>query len=484
MAEQGDPDEDPIDVERLEGWDAPSPPTGFAERVADAWSDERRRVGGSRSPRTRTIAAVAAVLVLVLGLGLVWRATRGETSAGELRADGRASAELGAHAVAVAEPGAELRWRVAADGRTHVDQSRGVVFYRVERDTPFEVTTPHGSVRVTGTCFMVEVENMDRSGYVKAGAVGAVLAAGIVVTVYEGGVVLARDGREVALAAGERGRADARGARRTDDDESEAAGGVTMPDDAALASEDPGQLAARVRSQARELDRLRRTEAEHQAEIMRLQSQVQALGGSASPAEAASAKVRRCAEGNREAEGCSFVDADQETLVEMARCSIVKADVPHFLYDAEESAAMPKDWLDRAALPPGEAEALTAMSEKFRDEYTDALVKLYADAGGDPELADGMPSRSLEGMIEPLLDRGELQRARKQLSRERAGLVDPLDPSGMTPADRYVRQVFDVGARFEAKVAETFGPERAHALRLTDNGWPGGSSVHSGNCEE
>lgn len=479
-----DDDEDAIDVDRLEGWDAPSAPTGFADRVTEAWLDERRAVARTRSIGARAVAIVAASLVLALGLGLWWTVTRGETAAGELRADGRASTELGAHAVAVAEPGAELRWRVAADGRTHVDQSRGVVFYRVERGTPFEVTTPYGSVRVTGTCFMVEVEDMDRSGYVKAAAVGAVLAAGVVVTVYEGGVVLARDGREVALAAGERGRADTRGPRRTGDDEDEVVASAPTADDAALASADPGELAARVRSQARELDRLRTAEAEQRAEIQRLQSQVQALGGTASASEVASAKVRRCAEGNREAEGCSFVDADQETLVEMARCSIIKADVPNFLYDADESAAMPKEWLERAGLPPGEADGLTAMSEKFRDEYTDALVKLYADAGGDPELADGMPSRSLEGMIEPLLDRSELQRARTQLSRERAGLVDPLDASGMTPADRYVRQVYDVGARFEAKVAETFGPERAHALRLTDNGWPGGSSVQSGTCEE
>ncbi|MBC8069576.1 MAG: FecR domain-containing protein, partial [Deltaproteobacteria bacterium] len=216
-------DQDTVDVAELEGWDGAHAPAGFAERVTGVWIDERRGIATSR-PRGRRAAAIASAVIglaVLLGIAFAWRATAGHATTGSLSAYARASASIGERAEVVAESGAELRWDVARDGGARVEQSRGVAFYRVEHGAPFEVSTPHGSVRVTGTCFRVEVEEMGRSGYFKAGAAGAVLAAAVVVTVYEGGVVLARDGHEVALAPGDRGRADERGARRTSSDHAE-----------------------------------------------------------------------------------------------------------------------------------------------------------------------------------------------------------------------------------------------------------------------
>lgn len=102
------------------------------------------------------------------------------------------------------EPGSEVRWTLAGDGNATVNQSQGNVFYRVERGGRFLVETPAGSVRVLGTCFRVEVDEMKP---LKAGMVGAVagatLAAAALVTVYEGRVVAASSGTERTVEAGE-----------------------------------------------------------------------------------------------------------------------------------------------------------------------------------------------------------------------------------------------------------------------------------------
>src|SRR5262249_53158704 len=82
---------------------------------------------------------------------------------------------------------------------------RGNVFYRVERGGPFVVATAAGSVTVLGTCFRVEVQEMKKTWI--AGATGAAVSAALLVTVYEGRVLLAKSHGSLELGAGEHGHA-------------------------------------------------------------------------------------------------------------------------------------------------------------------------------------------------------------------------------------------------------------------------------------
>ena len=123
------------------------------------------------------------------------------------RADTRREIVVGSRAVAVAEPGAHLRWR-----GDDVTQDAGDIFYRVERGERFVVHTPAGDVAVLGTCFRVRVEtngstNRDEERTdmnardVKVGLVGAASALLATVVVYEGKVAVSQAGQTTSAAA-------------------------------------------------------------------------------------------------------------------------------------------------------------------------------------------------------------------------------------------------------------------------------------------
>lgn len=146
-----DEDKPVLDDETLAAWPAAEPPAGFADRVMAARAE--------RPARRRSAWWVAAVAVAAGVAGLfAW--PRGTVEKGTIAAGSRVETRLGERAVAVAEPGASLRWTVGSGGDGAVVQDRGDVFYRVERGGPFVVATPAGDVRVIGTCFRVEVTEM------------------------------------------------------------------------------------------------------------------------------------------------------------------------------------------------------------------------------------------------------------------------------------------------------------------------------------
>jgi hypothetical protein len=116
----------------------------------------------------------------------------------------RRSLDVGGRATAVAESGASLDWRVAANGHALVHQTHGNVFYRVEKGGAFVVATPSGDVTVLGTCFRVEVDPMNPKlqSAVAAGA-GAIVTAAVLVTVYEGKVRVSNAHGQVDVRPGE-----------------------------------------------------------------------------------------------------------------------------------------------------------------------------------------------------------------------------------------------------------------------------------------
>src|SRR5688500_2161347 len=149
---------DPNDPLPLDGWPEHRAASGFADRVMDAIGPPPRRRG--RAAGVIGFVAGAALAALATWWVVAPRepapSTKVATSGppdGTLVVVERTHAPLGDAAIAVAEPGAELRWQTR-DGRLAVEQPRGRVFYRASR--PFSVETPRGALEVTGTSFSVE----------------------------------------------------------------------------------------------------------------------------------------------------------------------------------------------------------------------------------------------------------------------------------------------------------------------------------------
>jgi hypothetical protein len=170
-------------------WPALEPPRDFSSRVLAAM-DGVARVGRGRQRLVPALAAVAGAAVL--GLAVVsYQAARPRRMShaieGDLRAVTRQTVSIAGRAVAVAEPGADLGWSTTG-GKIRVEQRSGGVFYRVEPGTDLVVATGAAEVRVTGTCFQVDVDG------------------GASVRVFEGSVVVSNRAGAVALTAGERAR--------------------------------------------------------------------------------------------------------------------------------------------------------------------------------------------------------------------------------------------------------------------------------------
>jgi hypothetical protein len=170
-------------------WPALEPPPDFSARVAAALDGLPARPDPLASRRrlawVLTSLGVAAVLVLVVTGYLTRPRALGGATWGEVQASTRETVAIGDRAVAVAETGADLAWSLDA-GRARIEQRRGTVFYRVDHGAPFLVSTPVAEVRVTGTCFQVELDG------------------GLSVRVFEGAVAVSNAAGSVAVSAGER----------------------------------------------------------------------------------------------------------------------------------------------------------------------------------------------------------------------------------------------------------------------------------------
>jgi|GEM_PF-1581102 len=180
-------------------------PSGFAERVT-------ARVAARPSRRAWAMAAGAVAACAIAALGWQTRARSGELRVAAT-ATGPRQVWLGDRARVVLDPGTTLRYRVGgwSPGRRDVvELTAGSAFFRVDRGGAFEVRAPHGTVRVTGTCFRVSaaadggeatMTRATRARWFGAGAATVALA----VMVYEGGVTLAgtSPGRSTRLGPGE-----------------------------------------------------------------------------------------------------------------------------------------------------------------------------------------------------------------------------------------------------------------------------------------
>lgn len=417
----------------LDAWPPLAPPAGFAERVLEA-----RDVAAPRRRRWPLVAAAATLSTAAAAATLVFALRPADRAArGELTATVRTTSRLGDRAIAVAEPTATLTWQIDDDGDAVIEQRAGDVFYRVEPGGAFVVHTPAGDVHVTGTCFRIEVEPMNkREQLLLSGTIGAILATGIVITVYEGRVIADTGGARTEVVAGHRaalgggqavvatGEVDARG------------GGV------------PGVLPDERRASRQEL--LARTVAQR-TEIAKLRDQVAQL------------EARRPGHHDSTAEpGRAWHDPSEERLAEWARECHVRSDEPGFdMWRPQTSLGK-----NERGLEPGELTAYNAALAEVQQAWKALVRALYLEATGD---AAGVDVLSLDAMRSEIQQKGspdEHNLVLQRIANERAGLAQPpADLSRTSPYERMMRAYLELGDQTEAALAKRLGPERAAAIR-------------------
>jgi len=431
------PDPGDAGVDRaLAAWTALAPPADFADRVLAARGAPRRSRWPRRAAVVGGIAAAGAAAVVAAAL---WRAPH-RAASGTLIARQRTSQALGDRGIAVAEPDSELTWRVDDRGAAELTQRAGDVFYRVERGEPFVVHTPAGDVRVTGTCFRIEVEPMNTTQkMLLSGVAGAAVAAAVLVTVYEGHVIAETRSARTELPAGSTaalgpgGEATIGGAVATPGDDGHDDGHATRE-----------QLLVRTRQQQAQLAQLR-------ARLAAVETAAGRKPGGEAPDEAEPGRL--------------WHDPSPERLAEwVAECRI-RVDEPSLERwspltgpDAERGIA--------AGEVAGYNEAITEMRKRWKD-----LVRsLYLETTGDTAGADTLSTEAMRHEIEDKSPPGESQAIHQRLAQERAGqAAPPADLARTSALERLVRTWAQLGDQSEAALARRLGAPRAHAIR--GDGW-------------
>lgn len=431
------------DLERaLEAWPPLAPPADFADRVLAA--RDATAPPPHRALRLRLIGGLAAAATAAAVAVAIMRPPH-RAATGTLVASQRTTAVLGDRGLAVAEPEAELAWHIDDHGVADLVQHNGNVFYRVERGEAFVVHTPAGDVRVTGTCFRIEVTPMtSHQKLLLAGVAGAALATTVLVTVYEGHVIAETRSARTELGAGA-------SATLGGDGEAIVAGATlaTSSDDAHATRE---QLLARARQQEIQLITLR-------ARLARLEKTASAAG--AEPHDGPEP-------------GRLWHDPSPDRLAGWAAECHVRSDEPSLdrfspLKEADTERGIQASELD------GYNAAIGEMAKQWKD-----LVRgLYVETTGDAAGADTLSVEAMRREIEDKSPRGEPELLRQRLSQERAGLAaPPADLSKTSPFERLLRAFVQLGDQSEAALGKRLGAERAHAIR--GEGW--GSRTDSSGC--
>ena len=435
--DRDDPASDAQLARALDAWTPLAPPDDFTDRVLAA----RAAVAAPPAPSARrrrarwlvgaTVAAAAAVAVVVL------RAPR-RAAAGNVIADRRTTAVLGDRGVAVAEPGGELTWRVDDRGAADVVQRSGDVFYRVERGGPFVVHTPAGDIRVTGTCFRIEVNAMDTNRkLLLSGVAGAAIASAVLVTVYEGHVIAETHGARTELSAGAR---------------------ATLAGDTTTTVVDPA-LTTLAEDASASREQLLVRSREQQAQLLQLRARLARLE------HAPAASAATTAESDAPEPGRAWHDPSPERLASWVATCHVRTDEPSLDHFQPGSQLSPE-----RGVAPGEVAAYDATMTEMAKRWKDLVRSLYLETTGDTVGADALSSESMQREIEDKSPPGEHNQLLRKLARERAGLdAPPADLARTSALERLTRAHVQLGDQTEAALAKRLGPDRARAIR--GDGW-------------
>jgi hypothetical protein len=457
---------------------ADEPPAAFVDQVLSARRAEQeaavdRPLQGGGRPRHRrpwllagfaaaVVAAAVGLFVLTRDQGAPAQLAGGMESTGERR-----SLAIGGRAVAVAEPGAGLAWKLAADGSAHVRQERGSIFYRVEHGRPFVVETPAGEVRVLGTCFRVEVDPMNPllKSVISAGA-GAVVATAVLVTVYEGkvrvsnaaGVVDVRPGESAALQG-------AQAPRRLE------------PSSLPIAASGGGALALAAPPADVTREQLLVRDSQQREQLATLYGQVRAL-----EAEKAALPARPDkGDDHREGPGGKAYGFTPAEWAQMAEKCEVRFDLPAF---GNNPPRIPPRQAAALGISDDERQAIEASLARLNGQYMDTVRRLYVETTGDTSGAETLEPWAMLNEMEQKSPHGSSSAARKRVALEKAGkLQAPADPAAGTVLERLYRYVVNISDVAERELAAVVGPEQAHALREKGFGHRSAMSGCSGDDE-
>jgi ferric-dicitrate binding protein FerR (iron transport regulator) len=403
--------------------------------------DQRRALHRSK------FAWLAAASACALGLAFV--AGRISSSSSSLQTDvlplngattvveARRSITLGSRGIAVANAGAELSWSIDGSQQTQVNQRRGSVFYRVEHGGPFVVHTIAGDISVTGTCFNVEISMKETQQKIASGAIGAVLAAAVVVTVYEGGVVVAHGRERTTVSAGETISLSAPNAAIS----SGSVATASVPTTNVAAASVPANGAAST------MDVASMSEQQLVGHIAILEKQLAAATALMKP----------------KPEDYKGIHPNAETLQAWAKQCRFRVDSPSF-DDLETPVEQANSRISAVDLPAYNA-ALVDVHKNWLSALRAAFVEVTGDQARSLTLT---PMAMMREIGDKSGDDESIIRAR--IANERGGNVAaPTPGAAMTAMERYVRTLAALGDDTEAALGKRLGPQRAKQIR--GDGW-------------
>jgi ferric-dicitrate binding protein FerR (iron transport regulator) len=434
-----------MDERRLEeAWDVDEPPAGFAERVVQTAVHKPAPRRSSKKPIAFAALAVAAAV-------LVWFGISRAPSTGEATASTRTEVAIGKRAMAVLEPGANVKWN-----GDRVTQETGDVFYRVERGGPFSVETPAGMVEVLGTCFRVRVRpenkgdgNVKSKKEVALAAGSAAIAALAVVTVYEGKVRLSHAKGKVDLAAGESGALDENGARRADGEALSSAEAAVGEKGSSLAKAND-ELAKDIADLNRRIKGAEQSKAKLEGELLAAQTELAKRTDGGAP------------------RGRHEFDLDETDWKALAEEGTVKFRVPCLRSTPWKADG---DLLDKLGLSADDASTLSDAYKRSNDRMWGVIRPLCVKAIGSADVVDSLGPDTCTHVVVDMARKQNSEAASEAMrlvAEARAGLK-PAPAAGQQGA------VFETFwaltgemSRFEGDLAQSFGPEEAKRIAYAE----------------
>ena len=282
-----------------------------------------------------------------------------------------------------------------------------------------------------------------------AAAGGAALAAVVVVTVYEGKERLGRDSQSLVLEVGHAGQVDAHRAQPIEERAPGAAEQALLArggGSAATSARTPGRRIDAPSGSLRKLEDLEREKQDLQAQLRVLEEEL---------SRQAPARTR------------SEWDLDQNDWKQLAAKGHVKFRLPCLMPGGESWKGWAPSELDELGLSPEDGQAIIDAHRRSNERIWAVVRPLCLEAVGSEEVVNALGGL---GCVQAISKKarsadGEAARAARQLVADvRAGLQPEPQAEPQHPVFETLMAVTGEMQRFEADLAEDFGPEEAKRL--------------------